>query len=151
MLASLFFYLQGTMPLENCAVMLVCSFMLFTALEAGGNYSALLRIIDIGVKKAQAILDVPMMKIDGESLPLAPASKLSSATPSTGVGSDPACGGKTCETGFERVSVKAVPEPPPRRGGSGKATLCNEGETSPYLISNSSLKICPILSRFVRK
>ena len=63
MLASLFFYLQGTMPLENCAVMLVCSFMLFTALEAGGNYSALLRTIDIGVKKAQAILDVPTMKI----------------------------------------------------------------------------------------
>ena len=63
MLASLFFYLQGTMPLENCAVMLVCSFMLFTALEAGGNYSALLRVIDIGVKKAQAILDVPTMKI----------------------------------------------------------------------------------------
>ena len=66
MLASIFFYLQGTMPLENCAVMLVCSFMLFTALEAGGNYSALLRTIDIGVKKAQAILDVPMMKISGE-------------------------------------------------------------------------------------
>ena len=63
MLASIFFYLQGTMPLENCAVMLVCSFMLFTALEAGGNYSALLRTIDIGVKKAQAILDVPTMKI----------------------------------------------------------------------------------------
>ena len=51
------------MPLENCAVMLVCSFMLFTALEAGGNYSALLRVIDIGVKKALAILDVPTMKI----------------------------------------------------------------------------------------
>ena len=63
MLATLFFYLQETMPLENCAVMLVCSFMLFTALEAGGNYSALLRTIDIGVKKAQAILDVPTMKI----------------------------------------------------------------------------------------
>jgi ATP-binding cassette subfamily B protein len=70
MLASLFFYLQGTMPLENCAVMLVCSFMLFTALEAGGNYSALLRIIDIGVKKAQAILDVPTMKIDGSERPV---------------------------------------------------------------------------------
>ena len=65
MLASIYFYLQGTMPLENCAVMLVCSFMLFTALEAGGNYSALLRTIDIGVKKAQAILDVPMMDIEG--------------------------------------------------------------------------------------
>ena len=67
MLASLFFYMNGTMPLENCAVMLVCSFMLFTALEAGGNYSALLRIIDIGVKKAQAILDVPTMNIEGST------------------------------------------------------------------------------------
>ncbi|MBR0032904.1 MAG: ABC transporter ATP-binding protein [Treponema sp.] len=75
MLASLFFYLQGTMPLENCAVMLVCSFMLFTALEAGGNYSALLRTIDIGVKKAQAILDVPMMKIEGSESPSSCAAK----------------------------------------------------------------------------
>ena len=30
-----------------------------------------------------------------------------------GIGSDPACGGKTCETGFERVSAKAMPEPLP--------------------------------------
>ncbi len=65
MLSSIFFYLNGTMLLENCVVMLICSFMLFTALEAGGNYSALLRTIDIGVKKAQAILDVPMMDIEG--------------------------------------------------------------------------------------
>ena len=83
MFASIFFYLGGSMELANCAVMLICSFMLFTALEAGGNYSALLRIIDIGVKKAQAILDLPTMDIDGkggESLPLASASKLSYAT-----------------------------------------------------------------------
>lgn len=66
MLASLRFYLDGTMPLSNCAVMLVCSFMLFAAMEAGGNFSALLRIIDISVQKAQAILDVPTMEIDGD-------------------------------------------------------------------------------------
>ncbi len=63
---SIYFYLNGTMPLEKCAVMLICSFMLFTALEAGGNYSALLRVIDIGVQKAQAILDIPTMDIDGK-------------------------------------------------------------------------------------
>ncbi len=68
MLSSLNFYLAATMSLENCAVMLICSFMLFTALEAGGNYSALLRLIDIGVKKAQAILDVPTMNIEGKKL-----------------------------------------------------------------------------------
>ena len=85
MLASLNFYLSGTMDLANCSTMLVCSFMLFNALEAGGNYSALLRVIDISVSKANAILDLPTMNIDGkggESLPLARTSLLT--TPSAG-------------------------------------------------------------------
>ena len=51
---------------ETTALIPLGSFMLFTALEAGGNYSALLRIIDIGVKKAQAILDLPTMDINGK-------------------------------------------------------------------------------------
>ena len=88
MLASLYFYLAGTMDLANCSTMLVCSFMLFNALEAGGNYSALLRTIDIGVTKASKILSLPTMNIygreGGESLPLAPAGKPSFATPSAG-------------------------------------------------------------------
>lgn len=66
MLASLYFYLTGTMDLANCSTMLVCSFMLFNALEAGGNYSALLRTIDIGVTKASKILALPTMNIDGK-------------------------------------------------------------------------------------
>ena len=70
MLASLNFYLAGTMDLANCSTMLVCSFMLFNALEAGGNYSALLRIIDIGVTKASNILSLPTMKIEGEERPV---------------------------------------------------------------------------------
>ena len=67
MLASIFFYLNGTMLLTNSTVMLICSFMLFSAMESGGNYSALLRIIDIAVKKAEAILAVPTMDIKGNS------------------------------------------------------------------------------------
>ena len=70
MLSSIFFFLGGTMILSNCAVMLVCSFMLFSALEAGGNYSALLRSIDIAVKKAKEILDIPTMDIDGDEISL---------------------------------------------------------------------------------
>ena len=66
MLASLHFYLVGTMDLANCSTMLVCSFMLFNALEAGGNYSALLRVIDIGVTKASKILALPTMNIEGK-------------------------------------------------------------------------------------
>ena len=88
MITSLYFYLAGTMALADCATMLVCSFMLFNALEAGGNYSALLRTIDLGVTKASKILALPTMDINGkeggEGLPLAPAGKPSSATPSAG-------------------------------------------------------------------
>ena len=65
MIASLYFYLAGSMALADCATMLVCSFMLFNALEAGGNYSALLRTIDIGVTKASKILALPTMDIEG--------------------------------------------------------------------------------------
>lgn len=65
MIASIFFYLNNTMTLADCSTMLVCSFMLFNALEAGGNYSALLRTIDLGVTKASAILNLPTMDIDG--------------------------------------------------------------------------------------
>jgi len=73
MITSLYFYLAGSMTLADCSTMLVCSFMLFNALEAGGNYSALLRTIDLGVTKASKILALPTMDIngkdEGESLP----------------------------------------------------------------------------------
>ncbi len=68
MITSLYFYLNGSMILADCATMLVCSFMLFNALEAGGNYSALLRVIDIGVTKATKILSLPTMDIEGKEL-----------------------------------------------------------------------------------
>ena len=66
LITSLYFYLAGTMDLANCSTMLVCPFMLFNALEAGGNYSALLRTIDIGVTKASKILALPTMNIEGK-------------------------------------------------------------------------------------
>ena len=68
MIASLYFCLAGSMALADCATMLVCSFMLFNALEAGGNYSALLRTIDLGVTKASKILALPTMDIEGKEM-----------------------------------------------------------------------------------
>ena len=89
-LASIWFYLNGSMPLEKCAVMLICSYMLFAALEAGGNYSALLRVIDIGVQKAQAILDIPLMDIDGKKR--RPEGEVSPALPSHRLSAAPSAG-----------------------------------------------------------
>ena len=48
--------------------MLICSFILFEQLDSAGSFSSLFRSIDIGVDKANAILRVEPMDIDGEEL-----------------------------------------------------------------------------------
>ena len=67
MIASLYFYLNGSMVLADCCTMLVCAFMLFNALDVGGNFSALLRTVDLCVEKANKILALPTMDIEGAS------------------------------------------------------------------------------------
>lgn len=66
--AALIFWFHGTLPLENCILMLICSFILFEQLDSAGSYSTLFRSIDIGVEKANAILNVEPMDIDGRDI-----------------------------------------------------------------------------------
>ena len=66
--ASIVFYFGGTMELTNCLLMLICSFILFEQLDSAGSFSSLFRSIDIGVDRANAILRVEPMDIDGEEL-----------------------------------------------------------------------------------
>ena len=66
--AAIIFYFGGTMSLTNCLLMLICSFLLFEQLDSAGSYSSLFRSIDIGVDKANSILSVEPMDIDGEEL-----------------------------------------------------------------------------------
>ena len=66
--AAIVFYFGGTMELTNCLLMLICSFILFEQLDSAGSFSALFRSIDIGVDKANTILRVEPMDIDGEEL-----------------------------------------------------------------------------------
>ena len=65
---SVEFYLNGTMELLNAVVMILAAFILFGALDTAGNYSALLRNVDLYVGKAQAVLDMPTMDIDGKNI-----------------------------------------------------------------------------------
>ena len=65
---SVAFYLNGTMELLNAVVMILAAFILFGALDTAGNYSALLRNVDLCVGKAQAVLDMPTMDIDGKDI-----------------------------------------------------------------------------------
>lgn len=66
--AAIAFYFGGTMELANCLLMLICSFILFEQLDPAGSYSSLFRSIDIGVDKANSILSVEAMDIDGEEI-----------------------------------------------------------------------------------
>lgn len=65
---SVAFYLNGTMELLNTVVMVIAAFILFGALDSAGSYSALLRNVDLNVSKAQSVLDMPTMDIDGKDI-----------------------------------------------------------------------------------
>ncbi|MBQ9625371.1 MAG: ABC transporter ATP-binding protein [Clostridia bacterium] len=64
---SLYLYFQGKMTLDICIVMIISGFMIYSALESAGSFSALLRTIDVSIDKAQEILDMPAMDISGET------------------------------------------------------------------------------------
>ena len=56
------------MELLNTVVMVIAAFILFGALDSAGSYSALLRNVDLNVSKAQSVLDMPTMDIDGRDI-----------------------------------------------------------------------------------
>lgn len=55
--ASIAFYLGGSMELLNTVVMVIAAFILFGTLDTSGSYSALLCSVDICVSKEQSVLD----------------------------------------------------------------------------------------------
>lgn len=65
---SIGFYLQGSMSLLICIVMIVASFIVYGSLESASGYTAILRSVDIAVEKANAILKTPQMDVDGADL-----------------------------------------------------------------------------------
>ena len=62
------FYCDGTMDALTAVVMVISAFIVYSSLETAGNYSALLRVVDVSVDRAQAILDTPQMDITGEMI-----------------------------------------------------------------------------------
>ena len=67
-LLSIWFYLEGTMDLIMCISMMICSFIVYSSLDSAGNYSALLRTVDVSVDKAREILDLQPMDTEGRDL-----------------------------------------------------------------------------------
>ncbi|MCR4842031.1 MAG: ABC transporter ATP-binding protein/permease [Eubacterium sp.] len=66
--SSIAFYLAGTMELLTTMILILCAFMVFDGLDSAGIYSALLRVIENGVNKAEAVLKTEPMDIDGEDV-----------------------------------------------------------------------------------
>lgn len=62
------FYCAGTMDALTAIVMVISAFIVYASLETAGNYSALLRVVDVSVGRAQEILDTPQMDISGEEI-----------------------------------------------------------------------------------
>ena len=63
--ASLLFCIGGSLSRFHCIMLMICSFVMLEGLERAGNYSALLRVVDLSVRKATDILDLPAMDIEG--------------------------------------------------------------------------------------
>lgn len=65
---SIYFYTAGSMTLLNCIMMSICSFIIMQSMETAGNFSGLLRVVNLSVDKANEILNVKPMDTEGEDV-----------------------------------------------------------------------------------
>lgn len=118
MITSSYLYVSGKMQLVNCLMMLIASFIIFEQLKAAGSGTAILRLTETSIDRANKIDEVPVMDENGTEIKL-----------------------KHCDIAFKDVSfsyekrkvldhidvripektITAVIGP----SGSGKTTFCN--------------------------
>ncbi|ATW26939.1 ABC transporter ATP-binding protein [Candidatus Formimonas warabiya] len=67
-IASIWFYLAGTMTLSVCLLMLISSFIIYSQLETAGSMSALLRLIDLSMDRVEEIRRTPVMDEKGHDI-----------------------------------------------------------------------------------
>ena len=65
---SAYFFLNGTMSAVYAIGMTISAFMLYASLESAGSYSSLLHTVSVCVDKANAILALDTMDIDGRNI-----------------------------------------------------------------------------------
>lgn len=67
-LFSIYFYLQRSMSLLICIMMLISAFMIYESLDGVGSFSSLLRIVDLSVDMVNKVLSIKPMDISGKDL-----------------------------------------------------------------------------------
>ncbi|NYB74961.1 ABC transporter ATP-binding protein [Sedimentibacter hydroxybenzoicus DSM 7310] len=61
-------YISGAMELINCLLLVISSFMVYAQLDSAGNYSSLLRVLDLSMDKINKVFETPVMDIDGKAI-----------------------------------------------------------------------------------
>ena len=67
-LASILLHIGGSMDLLTAIIMIISSYLIYAQLDNAGNYSALLRTVDVSVRQANEILQTPQMDITGKDI-----------------------------------------------------------------------------------
>ncbi|WP_298529822.1 ABC transporter ATP-binding protein [uncultured Ruminococcus sp.] len=65
---SAYFYINGSMSLLYCIMMMISSFMIYESLDVMSGFSALIRSVSVCVEQASEILAIPEMDIEGEEI-----------------------------------------------------------------------------------
>ena len=66
--ASVHFYINGSMSLLYCIMMMISSFMIYESLDVMAGFSALIRSVGVCVDQASEILSIPEMDINGDDI-----------------------------------------------------------------------------------
>lgn len=67
-LASIWFFLSGSMSMTNCLMMMIASFMIFGQLKSAGSGTATLRLTETSIDRANAMDNVPVMDEGGKAI-----------------------------------------------------------------------------------
>ncbi len=66
-IAAVWLYLQGSMPLANALMTVIISFLIFAQIESAGSSMAILRIVSSSIEHANQMDDVPQMDVGGKA------------------------------------------------------------------------------------
>lgn len=66
-LVSIMFYLDGTVELFKCLLIMISAFIIYSQLETAGSMSSLLRAIDVSIDKVEEIYRTPVMDAEGRA------------------------------------------------------------------------------------
>ncbi|HML36086.1 MAG TPA: ABC transporter ATP-binding protein [Bacillota bacterium] len=61
-------YISGSMELVGCLLLVISSFMVYAQLDTAGNYSSLLRVLDLSMDRINKVFESPVMDAGGRDI-----------------------------------------------------------------------------------